>query len=187
MTYSTKGSWIKYLAISALMAVAGLGVWYYQSQVSEGICTYEASRDRSFILDLFKKDWYWLVSDYSPDYSPEHMLDYKSSSIEPKYTGNLTIKTYCKGNKPVGFVAYYMKELFEGYILFLAVDKEARGHGYARTMLSYAIDDLKKRDATVIRLITRTDNTRGRKLYTGMGFEQIWTDGAYIKYEKKLT
>lgn len=187
MTYVTykRTSWIKYIVIGALLVAGGVAGWYYKTHVAEGIYSYEPSIDRAFILDLFKKDWYWLISDYSPDYSPEYMLDNRASSNEPKYIGNLSIKTYRKEGRPIGFIAYYMKELFEGYILFLAVSKEFRGQGHARKLFSYAVDDLKKRGATVIRLITRTDNVRGRKLYTGMGFNQIWTDGAYVKYEKK--
>jgi ribosomal protein S18 acetylase RimI-like enzyme len=180
-------NWLKYALIGAvLLAGIGVGSWYYRAHKGEGIYTYEPSVDRAFILDLFKKDWYWLVSDYSPNYSPEHMLDYKASSQEPQKVGNLTIRMYRKGGEPLGFVAYFMKELFEGYILFLGVGREARGHGYARRLFGEALDDLKKRGATVIRLITRTDNQRGRKLYSGMGFKEIWTDGAYVKYEKKV-
>lgn len=181
-----RSQWLK-LVFIGLLCIVGTGTWYYWNKATEEIFVYEPTRDRAFILNLFKQDWYWLVSDYSPDYSPEHMLDYKASSKDPKNTGNLTVKTLVKDRKtPVGFVAYYMKELFEGYILFLAVDKNYRSKGYARRLLSSAITDLKKHGAAVIRLITRTDNVRGRKLYTGMGFKDVWTDGAYIKYEKLL-
>jgi ribosomal protein S18 acetylase RimI-like enzyme len=175
------------LALGLLAAALGVGGWYYYTaQQNQGIYDYSAATDRAFILDLFKKDWYWLISDYSPDYSPEHMLDAHAPSKEPEYTGSLIIKTYRVDNKPIGFVSYYPKELFEGYILFLAIGKEYRAKGLARKLMQYAIDDLKKKGMRVIRLITRVDNVRGRKLYTGLGFKQVWTDGAYVKYEKEV-
>lgn len=176
----------RFFATLVLMTgLAGLSYWYYNARFGEGIYEYNPSLDRSFIINLFKKDWYWLISDYSAkDYSVEHMLDDKASSKDTH--NDLTIKAYRVKGNPVGFVAYYPKEFFEGYILFLAVDKTQRSKGYARKMLAYAINDLKKRGATVIRLITRTDNVAGQKLYRSVGFNQIWTDGAYVKFEKVL-
>ena len=176
----------KYLILGlVLAALAGGSFWYYKSRIASGIYDYDAATDRSFVIDLFKKDWYWLISDYSAKtYSVENMLDMKSSS--EGHVGDLILKTYRVDGKPVGFVAYYPRELFEGYLLFLAVDKNQRAKGYARKMLHYVIDDFKKRGSTVIRLITRTDNEKGQRLYTSEGFKQIWTDGAYIKFEKRL-
>ncbi len=161
------------------------GLLYYVSRSNQGMYDYDPSLDRSFIIDLFKKDLYWLISDYSAkDYSVEYMLDNRSSSRE--HPGNLIIKTYRVHGQPIGFVAYYPKELFEGHILFLSVEKSHRSKGYARKMMNYAIQDLKDRGARVVRLITRTDNIHGQKLYKSMGFKQIWTDGAYVKLEKEL-
>lgn len=175
----------KCMLAALLLGGAGATVYYYTSHLSQGVYAYEPSIDRSFIIDLFKNDWYWLISDYSAkDYSVEHMLDNRASSKE--HSGDLIIKTYRVAGKPVGFMAYYPKELFEGYILFLAVDKKNRSKGYARKMLNYVINDFKKQGIRVVRLITRTDNVPGQKLYKSMGFKQIWTDGAYVKFEKVL-
>lgn len=175
----------KLLLATLLFSGLGASLWYYTSHHSQGIYAYEPTVDRAFIIDLFKNDWYWLISDYSSkDYSVEHMLDNRASSKE--HSGDLIIKTYRVAGKPVGFMAYYPKELFEGYILFLAVDKKHRSKGYARKMLTYAINDFKKQGIRVVRLITRTDNLPGQKLYKNMGFKQIWTDGAYVKFEKVL-
>ncbi len=183
----TKRTYLYTKILFAALIAGGLGtaLWHYTSSFNEGIYDYAPSTDRAFIIDLFKKDWYWLISDYSSkDYSVEHMLDNRASSKE--HVGNLIIKTYRVKGKPVGFVTYFPKELFEGYILFLSVDKSQRSKGYARKMMNYAIDDLKSRGARVIRLITRTDNIPGQKLYKSMGFKEIWTDGAYMKFEKEL-
>ena len=114
------------------------------------------------------------------------MLDARSPACDSEYMGSLIIQTYRINNKPVGFIAYYPKELLEGYILFLAVAPEYRSRGLARKMMHYAIVDLKQRGMRVIRLIARVDNEPGRKLYASLEFKRVWTDGAYVKFQKDL-
>ena len=187
MVVKSKASLLKkILIIGLILGGIGVGGYYYTTHQRQGIYAYDAGLDRSFVVDLFKKDWYWLISDYSQDYSPEHMLDARAPARDSGYTGSLIVKTYRIDNKPVGFISYYPKELLEGYILFLAVAPEYRSQGLARKMMHYAIDDLKRRGMRVIRLITRVDNKPGRKLYTSLGFKQVWTDGAYVKFQKDL-
>jgi hypothetical protein len=57
-------------------AVLGGIYWFYSARLP--IVPYEASRDRTFIIDLFKKNWYWLINDYSPNYDVPFMLDHKT-------------------------------------------------------------------------------------------------------------
>ena len=176
----------KKIVLALILATSiGAGAYYYRTYVSEGVHEYNAVTDKAFVVNLFKQDWYWLISDFSSkDYSVDHMLDNRAASKEE--SGNLIIKVYRANGIPVGFLAYYMKELFEGRLLFVAVDKTQRSKGYARKMVEYALNDLKKRGASVVRLITRTDNTAAQKLYKSMGFKEIWTDVAYMKFEKEL-
>lgn len=170
-----------------MVAIAGLSgsLWYYQTHLNEGIYDYDPAIDRAFIIDLFKKDWYWLISDYSSkDYSVEHMLDARASSKER--SGDLILKTYRVKGKPVGFNAYFMQELFIGQILFVSVDKAHRSKGYARKMVNYDLDDLKKRGARIVRMVTRTDNIPAQKLYKSLGFKEFWNNGAYMMLEKEI-
>ncbi len=169
----------------ALLIALGVGAWYV-TRCSEGIYDYTASTDKTWILDQFKKHWYWLISDYSPDYDPSYMLDEHAPSKEERYKGSLIIKTYRIQCKTVGFIAYYPMELYEGRILFLEVDENYRRKGIARKLLSYAIDDLKKRGYPVVRLMTRADNAGAVKLYKSYGFKETWNDGAYVKFEKVI-
>lgn len=172
----------------ALLLIAltlfGAGIWYL-IPAKEGIYDYKASYDREAVLHIFKNNMQWLVA--SHDYSVEYMLDTHSSSKELKHKGNLTLKVYrLADNKTVGFLAYHKKNFYEGKVLFVAVDEQFRGKGYARALLSYALDSLKKQGCTVVSLVTRVANERGRKLYTGMSFIQSWTDGYFIGYKKQL-
>ena len=176
-----KRMWIGFITV--LLAVI-LGGGYYLYQKSSPIKSYEPSRDRAFITNLFKKDWYWLISDYSPNYNVEFMLDRKSPTTTSNVdVGKLIIKTYVENGVPMGFVAYYTKELKIGQLLFLAVDEQYRAKGIGRKLMMYALSELKKLGMLAVRMNTRTDNTRARKLYESIGFKLIWTDGAYIIYE----
>ncbi|MBA3751642.1 GNAT family N-acetyltransferase [Candidatus Dependentiae bacterium] len=182
-----KTSFMKKLIIGlALICGVGVGGWYYQTQVGEGIYEYSSSSDKQFIVNLFKENWYWLIHDYSKNFSTEFMLDNRAASQTDSRTfGILNIKAYRIKGEPVGFIAYYPGALYEGWILFLGVDKKFRSRGYARKLMQYAIDDLKKKGCRIIRLNTRTDNTAGRKLYESLGFKQDWTDGAYVIYVRE--
>jgi ribosomal protein S18 acetylase RimI-like enzyme len=176
-----RSKWIGLVALGLVMVLGGGYYWY---QKSSPIKPYEASRDRAFIINLFKKDWYWLISDYSPDYNVEFMLDKKSPTQNSTAdVGKLIIKTYVENGVPMGFVAYYTKELKVGQLLFLAVDERYRGKGIARKLMNYALKDLKSLGMLAVRMNTRSDNKRARKLYESLGFKLIWTDGAYIIYE----
>jgi len=166
-----------------LFCAVGSSYWYYR-HAQTPIRPYEAGRDRAFILDLFKKNWYWLLSDYSPDYDVGFMLDYRTPiQKDTSQAGKLMIYTYLEGGKPVGFVTFYEDDLKIGRVLFLGVSEESRKKGYARKLIAFALDELKKRGMLAIRLYTRTDNTKARKLYEHIGFKEIWTDGAYLIYE----
>lgn len=158
----------------------------YTSYSSGSIYNYDPKIDREFILQLFKDNWHWLVSEYSTDFDPKYMLDYKASSKKPSDLGDLTIKTYRVAGKPVAFTAYYLKPFLEGFILFLAVEEKARKHGYARKLLEYDIKELKKEKCSVIRLVTRLTNTPARTLYESCGFKEYGTVRGFIKYQLKI-
>ena len=174
------------LILLCLVAMGGGLYWIYRTQ-SPGIYQYDSAKDKAFITNIFDKDWYWLISDHSPDYAVEYMLDYRASSQYPSGKGKLTIKAFRVKGKPVGFSAYFMEEFYRGRILFVSVDKEYRSKGYAKKLMLGAIEDLKKRGARLIYLITRTDNKVAQKLYAGLGFKETWTDVAYVKFELPIS
>lgn len=183
----TKSNFFKRLIIFTVIALGiGASIFIYQNYFAkkDGIYAYSAESDRDFILKVFRENWDWLVSRYSHDFSAEYTFDNLASDKKASSIGNLIVKVYYENSQPAGFVAYHLKPFYEGFVLFLAVDKDFRSRGYARKLLQYAIDDLKKRGSTFIRLITRVDNKAARKVYEGMGFKQIWTDGEFVRYEK---
>ena len=186
MLNTTHRSYTQYVVLAVAFLAVGIGgvFWYTRVKHKTGIVPYEPSRDRTFTINVFKKDWYWLLSDYSPNYSLDRLLDYKTPNNDDlSEAGKLIMYTYLDAGKPAGFVHFHEKELKIGQILFLAVDNYYRGKGYAREMMNFAIKELKNRGMLTIRMNTRTDNTKARALYESLGFKQIWTDGAYIIYE----
>ncbi|MFA6066613.1 MAG: GNAT family N-acetyltransferase [Candidatus Babeliaceae bacterium] len=175
--------WTGIIGLSFTLAIL-IGNYYYTHTAHDGICTYNPTSDRAFILQLFKKNWHWLVSEYSTDFSAEYMLDNKASSQSPEHNNNLSLMVYRVDNKPVGFTAYYQKSFYMGFILFLVVDEEHRKSGYASKLLDYGIQDLFNRGCTVIQLITRVSNIRAQSLYKKHGFVEIWRDEEFVRFEK---
>jgi len=174
------------LLVSGLILVSiVLGVTYYSyAQRCNGIKEYNPAYDRHFILDIFKKDWHWLVSEYSTDFSPEYMLDNKASSRDFEHVGNLNIKVYRLNCKPIGFTAYYLKSFYLGFILFLSVEEQYRRSGYAFKLIDYAVTDLFNQGCSAIQLITRVSNVKAQSLYKKAGFKEIWRDHEFVRFEK---
>lgn len=183
-TMTKQSAYMRYILLAAaLLATVGAAVWYRQ-QNKTGIVPYDAARDRAFTLQFFKENWYWLFSDYTPNYSVERLLDYRTPNNDDlREAGKLSMFTYVIKGKPVGFVHIYEKELKVGQILFLGVHKDFQGKGYARELMKFAINEHKKRGMVAIRMNMRSTNEKARPLYESLGFKQIWTDGAYTLYE----
>lgn len=175
----------KIFYLTGLLSIL-FGASYYLFSAQEGIYDYNPTTDRAFILDLFKTNWYWLVSEHSVDFSAEYALDNRASSQGETYKNNLTIKVYRVHNKPVGFVAYYKKTFYKGYILFLAIDETQRAQGYGKKLLEYALDGLKKQGSMVAELITRTNNLKAQSLYKKLGFQEFWRNEGFVRFEKIL-
>ncbi len=146
-----------------------------------GIFDYNPKTDREFILNIFAKNWYWLVSENSVDFSAEYMLDNKASSRDR--TQDLNIKVYYEKDQPIGFVAYFMLASHYGRILFIAIEDKYRGKGYSKKLINYAIEDLRKKKASIITLTIRTNKKAARALYTSIGFKETRDDGKFIDYK----
>ena len=178
---------IKILALASAFSLAGAGLYYIlpYAQSKECILPFKLERDKQEVLDIFIKDRYWLVA--SEDYSPEFMLENRApSKNEPRYYGKLDIKVlYNDQNQFIGFIAYYMKNFFVGQILFLDVKEEFRGKGYAQQLMNHAIKDLKSQGATLITLVTRTNNESAQKLYKLLGFNVSYEEHGFIYFDLK--
>lgn len=175
---------IKILAATIFLG-ASASLWYGVSLKfkSDGILAYEEARDKKDILSIFESDWHWLIS--SPDYDPVFMLDNRAPNAkEPRYFGALEIKVLREHGQFIGFVTYYKKNFYEGFILFLAIKPELRGKRYAEKLIQYAEGDLKKMGIHVIHLVTRTTNHRAQALYRRTGYHEVGRDDEFVFFEK---
>ncbi|MGC2310279.1 MAG: GNAT family N-acetyltransferase [Candidatus Babeliaceae bacterium] len=170
-----------------LTSVGGIYWWHKTTSCTNHIYSYEPDKDRAFILDLFQKDLYWLVSEYVTDFSAEYMLDNRASSRNPADRGNLLMYVY-RDSQPRGFVAYFKKK---GYLplyqlLFLVVPEEFRQKGYGKCLLKFALEDLKKKGCLRVELTTRVSNYPAQKTYLRLGFHETSRDEEFVHFEKDL-
>lgn len=168
------------------LSLLGTLIYYHLPQpkeefLNDKVLHFDEARDTKAILDIFKNDWYWLVS--SDDYSPEFMMKERAPNKDPRYRGKLNIRVLYDRDQFVGFVAYYMKNFFMGQILFLDVKKEFRGKGFAQQLMKYALNDLKKQGATLITLVTRSSNIDAQRVYKKLGFKVAVEDEGYVYFE----
>lgn len=175
--------------ILAILCIISSVYYWYSRRSAEPIYTYDATKDRQSLIDIFKQNWFWLTT--NPDAedavkSFEHNIDTLSSSNSPFDRGNLMIKVYRDQEHAQGFIAYYRSGWATAKILYIGVNEKYRRRGYAEALMKYALDDLKKQGFTHVELFTRIINERAQNLYKKYGFISHWHDDTYITYERVL-
>jgi len=173
------------LAIAALGATVGGSIWYYR-YTTPRLYEFSFDRDMPAISHLFDQDWYWLIPGDRNSYSPEEAFRYRAPHQNPLYAGRLSIKVMRQKDQLIGFVAYYMKNPTLGFLNFVLVDPKFRGKRYAEQMVRYAVDDMIKRGAKKITLITRPSNQRARQLYKRLGFKEVRQDDTFVYIEREV-
>ena len=186
-------------SMKIVIAVVALAVFGYCGYAwcfyDNGIVDYKASRDKAAIKKMFHDDWKLLyfgdMDEISEDdFNVDFMLDTKSSS-QYSANNNLIIKVLRESGQTVGFLAYYAKSPYWWHMLFLIVDQDHRGKGYASKLVQYFIDDSVARGALKVATFTRLANTKARAVYEGkFGFKDVGHpyDGKYLDlvlYPKK--
>ncbi len=144
---------------------------------------YERQRDKQALLDIFTKNYYWLVE--NPQFSADFYLEHQAPKMSPEYIGKETIKVLVVANKVVGFIGYYKKKFYEGFIHFLAIDEAYRGKHYGEKLMRHAINDLFYQGADLIRVETRTNNIPAITLYKRLGFEETKQEDGFVFFELK--
>lgn len=181
------------LLLAMGLSLAGGAGWYYvrkplqqEKQAAVGIKDYLPDRDREFILDQFKENWYWLIS--SPDYDIKYALDNRApNKYEPQLKGKMKIRVLYADGKPAGFSSFYMRNAVQGDILFIEVDKRFRGKGYAVQLVNDVFAELKKMGAKIAKWVTRPGNKKSRGLYEGkLKVPIVNVDDKYVYYRKEL-
>jgi ribosomal protein S18 acetylase RimI-like enzyme len=180
-----KSSWMRRLALTCvllgLLSGIGYGVYWYACLSSRvPVYEFDPKRDTKPILDIFERDWYWLVA--NDDYSPEFMLEYRAPKQDPLFAGRMRIKVLREKDQFVGFAAYYMKNNKLGFLNFVDINPEFRGKRYAEQLVRYAINDMKSMGAQRIDLVTRPSNVSAQALYKRLGFILTGQDPDFVFY-----
>lgn len=150
-------------------------IGYYGGTSYPGIYTFDKMRDMHSIMQLFQKDWYWLVAT-DDDYPVEFMFKYQTPDYDARYFGTLKTNVLRRGNELLGFVSYYKESDAQGLILFLGVDSRFRRQKVGDRLLRYAVGQLKRMGSAQIRLAVREQNVPARTLYERVGFHVIEYD-----------
>ena len=164
------------MTITMFLVIGYCGyAWTYYDN---GVIDYKAWRDKSAIKKMFHDDWKLLYyGDWDKlseaDFNVDFMLDNRSSSQHAAHS-NLTLKVLREAGQTIGFLAYYPKSPYWWHMLFLIVDKDHRGKGYASKLVQFFIDDSVARGAIKLTTFTRLINTSARAVYEGkFGFKDI--------------
>ena len=187
MKISIKNKKITIIIAALLFAFAGCGYFMYTRCCKSNIYNFDEQRDSAFITELFKNDWYWLVAGITEDFSDEaaeyvRNLLHNRSTTRMKKGKTVTIKVGYEGNKPVGFVAYYLKKFYLGRLLFIALFPEFRSTGWSTRLVDYAMNDLISQGAARIDLVTRTNNYAAMKLYQRVGFKETKREDGFVDF-----
>ncbi len=161
------------LLLAASIIATSLGSCALHSWADSGVVDFEYQRDYSAVEEIFKRDWDWLVPVAPEHYSLDLVLKYRAPRQDPLYAGRLTLKVIRDKDHLVGFVGYYMKNKEEGFLNFLDVNPTYRGKGYGEKLARYAIDEMVKKGARRITLVTYPHNSRALNLYHRLGFKEI--------------
>ena len=163
-------------------ALIAFGAYQYYSYETGPIYNFNEKRDMQPIMDIFDKNWYWLIA--NDDSSPAFMIKYRTPSTNPAYLGKMRIKVLREDDRLAGFITYYQQKTKEWQLLFLAVDNDFRGKGYGAQLAQYAIDDMVAQGAKRIWLCTRLENLPAQRIYTALGFKEFdYSPAGYVYFE----
>lgn len=171
---------IKSLLCAGLIIAGGMTYIYIPSHTcavaQQSYYIYPFNDDERDIQDIekiFMDDFYWLTTRDS--YDVRAMLTRRTSDFaDPTVNNDMFI--YVMRDKAtdglIGFVTFFKLSFYKGQVLFLSVNREFRGKGYGRALVSYALDQMKNMGMIKAKLFTRLDNKPARALYESLGFQE---------------
>lgn len=173
----------KVLLFSAVVGVTLFLAWYGPTScTTNGVSDFDVSRDTVGILQNFKDDWYWLVAE-GVQFDTSYMLETRSpNKINSEYQGKLKIKVIRDSGNTAAFITYYKLSPKVGEIQFVSVNKNFRGKGYGKKLVTHAVNDLFKMGCNEVKLTTRVNNLWAQRIYDRFGFVQVRRDDRFVDY-----
>lgn len=176
---------MRYVLVGIGLLAIGVGGWLFFKQPFSGIRDFNFARDAQALVERIEIDKYWLSAE--PDLDEQFILKTHSPNKDPRYFGKLFIKVLYDEDVFAGFVTYYQKRFNEGWVQFLSVNKQFRGKGYGKKLLSYAVEQLFDMGCTRVGLVTRISNTWAQRIYDALHFKDMWRDDEYVTYAVNKT
>ncbi|MBI5560505.1 MAG: ribosomal protein S18-alanine N-acetyltransferase [Deltaproteobacteria bacterium] len=91
-----------------------------------------------------------------------------------------------EGRERLGAYIVFWIVAGEGHILDIAVDPELRRMGLALRLIAFTLDFMEGDGVTDVYLEVRRSNAAARKLYHGLGFEEVFTREKYYGDEDAI-
>lgn len=122
------------------------------------------------------KSNYWQCMALTIDESQKNFVaDNKQSLVEASFEDGLYTLGVYNGDKMIGFILYDYDETFPGWSMSrFMIDKHYQGKGYGKQAVLEFLEYFKeKQNAKEIYISVSLDNQVARKMYLGIGFEEI--------------
>jgi len=95
---------------------------------------------------------------------------YSESSLEKQMNSGSQFIFVYDDEEPVGFAAYFSKELSIYKLDKIYILPSQQGKGTGRFVIDYIVDELKKKEASALQLQVKRDN-KARFFYEKLGFK----------------
>lgn len=128
--------------------------------------------DIPLIRDLTFRIWPQTYTGLLTPEQIEYMLGmmYSESSLEKQMNSGSQFIFVYDDEEPVGFAAYFSKELSIYKLDKIYILPSQQGKGTGRFVIDYIVDELKKKEASALQLQVKRDN-KARFFYEKLGFK----------------
>ena len=128
--------------------------------------------DIPLIRDLTFRIWPQTYTGLLTPEQIEYMLGmmYSESSLEKQMNSGSQFIFVYDDEEPVGFAAYFSKELSIYKLDKIYILPSQQGKGTGRFVIDYIVDELKKKEASALQLQLKRDN-KARFFYEKLGFK----------------
>ena len=129
------------------------------------------------LVPVDKSNW---VKCYRLELHPEQVGNLATNLetiAQSAFEEHFILRCIMKGEKVVGMLAWCpeVDEPIEGlfWLFRLMIEKSEQGKGYGRRAVELAIDEMKARGATAIRISCKPHNLVAKSCYLSIGFKEI--------------
>lgn len=174
--------------LAFLGVLLALGTFLWQNDINHyrsSIRPFNQDKDFISLTKLINANKFFLSE--NPNFPTEKFLLWRAPAFDPSKKGQARLEVIEVDGVTAGFISFYRKSLYEGYIWLLAVDSAFRSQGLGKQLMQFAEKELKKQGVRYIRISTRTINKPALKLYKNLGYvtEELYEERGMINLIKR--